>query len=200
MPQMRIDQQIQENPVNNSESILKAITKEGKSSKDQDVSGAAIKYTQDDVEHFISSLLYPDSPFYKVYYLLNGSVSITFRELNAIQKEAIISKTYKEFLSKYPQANQKYDFIEKYLEREILLWEMAQSLTEISVKNSLAYVKKETSESELISPQWLISAVIKSENRLEVLLRKYSEFKELQNTLRHDILEKDDFFMLEQVH
>jgi len=199
MPQMRIDQQTQENKINVSEYVFKATTKEEESLESQNKDNLAVKYTQDDIERFISSLLYPDSPFYKTYYLLNGSVSVTFRELNAIQKEAIISKTYKEFLSKYPQANQKYDFIEKYLEREILLWEMAQSLTEISIKSSLAYVKKETNESELISPQWLISAVIKSENRLEVLLRKYSEFKELQNTLRHDVLEKDDFFTLEQV-
>jgi len=191
MPQMKIDQQIQEGFVNISENVSNTDTKEKKF--------LGVEYTQDDIERFISSLLYPDSPFYKTYYLLNGSVSVTFRELNAIQKEAIISKTYKEFLLKSPQANQKYDFIEKYLEREILLWEMAQSLTEISIKNSLAYVKKETNESELISPQWLISAVIKSENRLEVLLRKYSEFKELQNSLRHNILEKDDFFTLEQV-
>jgi len=197
MPQMRVGQQIQESTIDNSENILNSIKE--KSSENQEKNDGNIKYTQDDIERFISSLLYPDSPFYKTYYLVNGSVSVTFQELNAIQKEAIISKTYKEFLSKYPQANQKYDFIEKYLEREILLWEMAQSLTEISIKNSLAYVKKETNESELISPQWLISAVIKSENRLEVLLRKYSEFKELQNSLRHNILEKDDFFTLEQV-
>jgi hypothetical protein len=166
---------------------------EQKTGKQQD----NIIYDPNDVELFISSILFPQEfTFQKTYSVYDGRLEALFSSLDENKFYLITTKIKSDFINKYDP--NKTNLLNQELERELLLWEMAQSLVSLSIDSRLVYVRKELGPDELIHPMWLASQIFKTKNRCNLLLDLYKKFKELENQLYSHILEGSGFFISAQ--
>jgi len=156
-----------------------------------------IIYDPNDVELFISAILFPQEfVFQKTYSVCDGRLEASFSSLDENKFYLITTKIKSDFVNKYDP--NKTNLLNQELERELLLWEMAQSLVSLSIDSRLVYVRKELGPDELIHPMWLASQILKTKNRCNLLLDLYKKFKELENQLYSHILEGSGFFISAQ--
>lgn len=140
------------------------------------------KYEEDDIVLFIESLLFPDKKFKKIFKLLNGKLELCFSEL-ASDKLSFI-----------------FDMVKSDKVYSQLDWEMSQSLTYIKSNNRFIYIAEDEKDNNLeeihlIHPKQLQKTILKNSNQWQLCLELYKKFKELQTSLRTDLLENPNFFL-----